>query len=86
MQNMKNLLLFLNLILFSGFYIPKTLSLQAWFSQCYQNLRPWTTFFNNTYFNPPPGVPALTKRLMKNAKYFLSNYVIIVFILTLYCL
>uniref|UniRef100_A0A1B6MAX8 PRA1 family protein n=1 Tax=Graphocephala atropunctata TaxID=36148 RepID=A0A1B6MAX8_9HEMI len=70
----------------SGFQLPQSLSIKAWLSQCYQNLRPWSTFFNTSHFNPPPGIPQLTKRLMKNAVYFLSNYVVIVFILTLYCL
>jgi len=70
----------------SGFQLPQTLSVRAWLSQCYQNLRPWSTFFNTANFKAPAGIPLLTRRIMKNAAYFLSNYVVIVFVLTLYCL
>lgn len=70
----------------SLFQNGQALSLKAWLIQFRQNIRPWTTFFNTSYFKTPPSVQKLTQRIVRNIMYFQSNYFIVSLILTLYCL
>lgn len=70
----------------SLFQSGQALSLKAWLIQFRQNIRPWTTFFNTSYFKSPPSLQKLSQRIIRNIVYFQSNYFIISLVLTLYCL
>lgn len=70
----------------SLFQSGQTLSPKAWYMLFKQNVRPWTTFFNMSYFKSPPSLQKLTQRIVRNIVYFQSNYIIVSLVLTLYCL
>merc|ERR1711892_178975 len=60
--------------------------LMEWVGKRRANLRPIATFFNTTNFKVPPSAGGLSKRLVKNLDFFQSNYVLVFFVLVLYCL
>jgi len=59
---------------------------QDWITKQRQNIRPWLLFVQTSNFKPPPSVPRLSKRIMRNIEYFQSNYVFVFLGLFLYCL
>ncbi|RZF34509.1 hypothetical protein LSTR_LSTR011751 [Laodelphax striatellus] len=60
--------------------------IKEWMVQRRQNIRAWTVFFNTNYYKAPLNFQLLAKRFPRNLEYFLSNYIIILTILTIYCL
>merc|ERR1712165_531991 len=74
-----------------GMSLPVPISLsqpavKEWFGRRKANVRPFGVFFNTSNFQVPPSAGRLTKRLYKNVEYFQSNYVMVFFVLVLYCL
>jgi hypothetical protein len=74
-----------------GMSLPVPISLskpavKEWFGRRKANVRPFGVFFNTSNFQVPPSAGRLTKRLYKNVEYFQSNYVLVFFVLVLYCL
>ncbi|XP_075213033.1 prenylated Rab acceptor protein 1 [Lycorma delicatula] len=59
---------------------------REWLSHRRQNIRPWSTFFNTNLFKSPASFQLLTRRVIRNLDYFMSNYLIVFGILTIYCL
>lgn len=51
-----------------------------------QNMRPWSEFFNFSNFKTVANFQRLSSRFLRNCNYFLINYVMISFVLILYCL
>merc|ERR1712073_189513 len=77
--------------LLGGMSLPVPISLsqpavKEWFGRRKANVRPFGVFFNTSNFQVPPSAGRLTKRLYKNVEYFQSNYVLVFFVLVLYCL
>ncbi|KAK9754196.1 PRA1 family protein [Popillia japonica] len=57
-----------------------------WFQQQRQNVRPWLVFMQTSNFKPPPSIPRLSRRIMRNIEYFQSNYLFVFLGLVAYCL
>jgi len=52
----------------------------------FQSIRPWNEFCKISLMKPPASLGAATKRVERNTTYFLTNYLLIVFLLGIYCL
>lgn len=59
---------------------------KEWIQQQRQNVRPWLVFVQTSNFKPPPSIPRLSKRIMRNIEYFQANYLFVFLGLIVYCL
>ncbi|XP_024937785.1 prenylated Rab acceptor protein 1 isoform X2 [Cephus cinctus] len=59
---------------------------QEWVQRRRANVRPWSLFLNTNNIRPPPSIPRLSKRVMKNIEYFQSNYLFVFIGLVIYSL
>lgn len=57
-----------------------------WIEHRRANVRPWSLFLNSNNVRPPPSLPRLGKRIVKNIEYFQSNYLFVFIGLVIYCL
>lgn len=51
-----------------------------------QNMRPWSEFFAFNNFKTVPNFQRLSSRFLRNCNYFIINYLMVSFVLILYCL
>jgi len=56
----------------------------TWKDERMKSVKPWAQFTDKTKFSPPKPTE-LVVRMKSNVSYFLSNYIILFFILALYC-
>ncbi|CAF1119650.1 unnamed protein product [Rotaria sordida] len=61
------------------------INVQELYTRQRQSLRPWFEFFNTAKFKPPGNIGTATRRLITNVEHFQTNYVIIIIILSIYC-
>ncbi|KAK1128046.1 hypothetical protein K0M31_003536 [Melipona bicolor] len=57
-----------------------------WIKHRKANIRPWSLFLNTSNIRPPPSLPRLSKRIVRNIEYFQSNYLFLFVGLVIYCL
>ncbi|XP_076233406.1 prenylated Rab acceptor protein 1-like [Calliopsis andreniformis] len=57
-----------------------------WIEHRKANIRPWSLFLNTSNIRPPPSLPRLSKRVVRNIEYFQSNYLFVFIGLVIYCL
>ena len=57
-----------------------------WIEHRKANVRPWSLFLNTSNIRPPPSLPRLSKRIVRNIEYFQSNYLFVFVGLVIYCL
>ncbi|CAF0806525.1 unnamed protein product [Adineta ricciae] len=61
------------------------INVQELYTRQRQSLRPWFEFFNTAKFKTPKNVATGTKRLVANIEHYQTNYVIVIIILSIYC-
>lgn len=57
----------------------------VWINRKRETLKPIGEFFNFAKFKKPSSAPQAMSRLVKNTAYFQSNYLVVFFVLALYC-
>ena len=60
-------------------------AVRMWISKKREVIRPWSDFFQTTYFERPRSPGRLGKRVIRNLEHFQSNYVVVFLALSLYC-
>jgi len=59
---------------------------REWIARQRESIRPWNVFCDLDKFSKPSTPNEITTRITKNVKHFQSNYLVLVIILTGYCL
>lgn len=75
----------------SKFTLDQMISLRSplareWIARQRDSIKPWNQFFDQEKFAKPSSPNEITARITKNIKYFQANYLLLVLILTGYCL
>ena len=60
-------------------------AVREWITRSRASVKPWSEFVNVSKFSKPGNVAEVGKRVMKNLEVYQSNYILIVVLLTAYC-
>ena len=60
-------------------------AVRQWISKSRASVKPWGEFLSVSKFSKPGNAAEVGKRIMKNVEVYQSNYIIIVLLLTAYC-
>jgi hypothetical protein len=58
---------------------------KEWFNKRRSTMKPWREFLSTSKFSKPKSISEVGRRVVKNLEEYQSNYILMVLLITVYC-